>query len=205
MFFNSLADILAGIPAILLAITFHEYAHGKVAVMLGDRTPVYQGRLSLNPIHHLDPIGVLMLLLVGFGWAKPVQVNPYNFRVPLRRGMMYVGIAGPAMNLALAYLSAVGRQLTTPGGIIYSFWYYMLWFNVMLAVFNLIPLPPLDGSKVLAGFLPRDKAWYLERLEPYGPIILLVLLVTGVIGAIIEPGVRYLVIFFVHAAGLIHI
>lgn len=207
MFFQSLSGLLAGIPAILIAITFHEYSHGKVASLLGDPTPEQQGRLSLNPFAHLDVMGTLMLLVVGFGWAKPVQVNPYFFRGDKQKGMMFVGLAGPVMNLVLAYLAAVGFNLTSAStlasGLFPVFFQYLVWFNSMLAVFNLIPVPPLDGSKVLAGLVPREGAALIYKLESFGPLILILLLVTGVIGKILGPMVRSVVgmMFFLGGLG----
>ncbi len=190
MFFSDLSGLMAGIPAILIAITFHEYAHGKTAAILGDPTPGYQGRLSLNPLNHLDPLGTLMLLVAGFGWAKPVQVNPYHFQGDRNRGMMMVALAGPVMNLTLAYLAAVAYRLS--GGFspfLNTFLFYLMWFNAMLAVFNLIPLPPLDGSKVLAG-LSRQGARLIYQLEGYGPLVLLLLLATGMLSKILRPAVH---------------
>lgn len=123
-------SLLAAIPAILIAIVFHEYAHGKVAYMLGDPTPKYQKRLTLNPLNHLDPLGALMFIVVGFGWAKPVQVNPFHFRGDRRKGMMMVSLAGPVMNLVLAYLGAVGLQLFGTSnwyvGSFFSQWFFII-------------------------------------------------------------------------------
>jgi len=200
MMFTSIHALLAGIPAILIAITFHEFAHGKMASILGDPTPKLQGRLSLNPIKHLDILGSLMLLVAGFGWAKPVEVNPYYFSGDRNRGMMLVALAGPAMNIILAYLAAV--LLNRVGeGYFYIFLSYLLWFNAMLAVFNLIPLPPLDGSKVLAGILPRPIADSIYSMEAYGPMILLILLATGVLSGILRPAVGWVIEIIVTVAG----
>lgn len=186
-----LYDYITFIPAILVAITFHEYAHGKTAALLGDPTPGSQGRLTLNPMAHLDLLGTLMLLTVHFGWAKPVQVNPIYFRGDRRRGMLLVGLAGPLMNLVLAYLAAFGWRLTPPSNpVLATFFVQLLWINVALAVFNLIPVPPLDGSKILANLLPRRSAMFFYQLESYGPIILLLLLVTGLVGRILTPGIE---------------
>ncbi|MHB1126844.1 MAG: site-2 protease family protein [Bacillota bacterium] len=186
MFGNSLEGLLYSIPGILIALTFHEYAHGKVAAMMGDPTPEQQGRLTLNPIPHLDPLGTLLLFVAGFGWAKPVQVNPIYFRGDRLRGMMYVALAGPLMNLVLAYLFAVLLRYTaegTFGAIVY----YIVQINIILAVFNLLPVPPLDGSKILAGILPREHAGFIYKLESYGPILLLLLVATGFSRTIIGP------------------
>jgi Zn-dependent protease len=198
MMFTSIQGLLLGIPAILIAITFHEYAHGKMAAILGDPTPKMQGRLSLNPVKHLDVLGSLMLLVAGFGWAKPVQVNPYYFN-DQSKGMMLVALAGPLMNIVLAYFAAVVLH-RVENGYLAHFLSYLLWFNAMLAVFNLIPVPPLDGSKILAGILPRPMAQSIYSLESYGPLILLVLLATGLIGRILGPAVEGLINIIVAVA-----
>lgn len=203
MFFQSLEGFLLGIPAILIAITLHEYAHGKVAYILGDPTPQTQGRLTLNPLKHLDVMGSLMLILIGFGWAKPVQVNPFHFKIDREKGMMIVGLAGPAMNLLIAFCAGIGYNLfgsvTVPGiGVTFGlFFSYLIWFNVMLAVFNMIPLPPLDGSKVLMGVIPKRNLTIFHTLEAYGPIILLVLLLFGFIGPVIRPIILFIIDFIV--------
>jgi len=193
VFFSTIEGLFLGIPAILIAISLHEYAHGRMADFLGDPTPAAQGRLTINPIKHLDVMGSLMLLLVGFGWAKPVQVNPFHFRIDRQKGMMIVGLAGPLMNLFIALLAGFGYNML--GNIVLPvlgvklgvFFSYLIWFNVMLAIFNLLPLPPLDGSKVLMGILPKRSLGTFHTLEVYGPIILLVLLIFGFVGAIIRP------------------
>ncbi|WP_366922393.1 site-2 protease family protein [Metallumcola ferriviriculae] len=192
-------SLLAAIPAILIAIVFHEYAHGKVAYMLGDPTPKYQKRLTLNPLNHLDPLGALMFIVVGFGWAKPVQVNPFHFRGDRRKGMMMVSLAGPVMNLVLAYLGAVGLQLFgTSNWYVGSFFQSVVLYNIVLAVFNLIPVPPLDGSKILAGLLPAGQAHIMQNLERYGTMILLLLLFTGIIGRILWPVVQVIYSSFMY-------
>ncbi|MDK2984660.1 MAG: hypothetical protein PWQ96_302 [Clostridia bacterium] len=199
MFLGSPMWFLAGIPAILIAIAFHEFAHGKTAAILGDPTPRYQGRLTLNPIKHLDPIGTLMLVLAGFGWAKPVQVNPLYFKGDRQKGMMLVALAGPTMNIVLAYFSAILINLfaPAPGSFIYLFLYISKYINVGLAVFNLIPLPPLDGSKILTGLLPKRYLYNYYKIEAYAPLILLLLLVTGFLNIILEPG-RDILLFLIN-------
>ncbi len=193
MFFQSIEGFLLGIPAILIAITLHEYAHGKMAAVLGDPTPAAQGRLSFNPIKHLDVMGSLMLVLVGFGWAKPVQVNPFHFKIDRQKGMMIVGLAGPGMNILVALAAGIGYNLFGNIVALAIFFSYLIWFNVMLAVFNMIPLPPLDGSKVLMGVLPRRSLTFFHTLEMYGPIILLVLLIFGFIGPVIRPIIHFII------------
>lgn len=186
----NLESLITLIPAILIAITFHEYAHGKTAALLGDPTPGQYGRLTLNPLAHLDPVGTLMLIVARFGWAKPVPVNPYFFRGDRRKGMLLVSLAGPLMNLVLAYLAAFGLKITWGQSyLLQNFFQELLWINMALAIFNLIPVPPLDGSKILANLLPARYGSFFMQLESYGPMLLLLLLVTGVIGKILIPGV----------------
>ncbi len=199
----NLQGLITLIPAILIAITFHEYAHGKVAAILGDPTPAQYGRLTLNPLAHLDPIGTLMLLVARFGWAKPVPVNPYYFKGDRRRGMLLVGLAGPLMNLVLAYLAAVALKVTWGINLyLQSFLQELLWINIALAVFNLIPVPPLDGSKILANILPSRFTGFFMQLESYGTILLLLLLVTGLLGKILMPGVYFVLTIIAFLVGL---
>jgi len=193
------------IPPILLALTVHECAHAWVADKLGDPTARMMGRVTLNPIRHLDPIGTIMLFLSGmFGWAKPVQVNPMNFVDP-SRGMMLTSIAGPASNLFLAALSALIFRVFADTGLGYiivqypilTAFLYMLQksiiINVSLAAFNLFPIPPLDGSKVLMHFLPPGHAMTFASLERYGFMILMLLVMTGMVGRVLGPIVRFTV------------
>lgn len=192
--------LLIKTPPILLALTVHEAAHAWTSKRLGDNTAYLLGRVSLNPIKHLDPIGTAMLFLSGmFGWAKPVPVNPMNFKEP-SRGMMLVSIAGPGANLILAVLSAVVYKFMIGfESSIFAFpslapMFFMvkvsIIINIGLAIFNMIPVPPLDGSKVLAHFLPADKAFVYSRLEPYGFLVLILLIFTGIIDAVISPFIR---------------
>jgi len=194
-----LIDTLMWLPAILIALTFHEFAHGFVADRLGDRTPFQQGRLTLNPLPHIDWIGFLMLLIFKFGWAKPVQVDPRNFtNVSQKKGMMLVSLAGPGMNILLALVSMVLLKLIIPyqgsswGTLLVPLLIPLVYINLILAAFNLLPVPPLDGSKILAGMLPDSGAQLVYSLEQYGPLILLLLIVTNMVGKIIWPLVNLL-------------
>jgi Zn-dependent protease len=188
MFLRNPGAFLVAMPAILVAITFHEFAHGKMASILGDPTPKATGRLSLNPLRHLDVYGTLMLLIVGFGWAKPVQVNPMYFK-DRRKGMILTSLAGPVMNLVLAYFAALIWPFSGANGWLGDFFFYLIWFNVVLGVFNLIPIPPLDGSKVLFGLLPNKWVVKLAPLQQYGNIALILLLLSGMLGRIMTPAI----------------
>ena len=195
-----LLSLLLTIPGVLIAITFHEFAHGFAADRLGDDTPRNQGRLSLNPLAHLDPIGVVMLIFAHIGWGKPVQINPNNFsrKVSARTGEAIVSFAGPLMNFILAFVFAIifyalqtfatSFVLTTQGGmIILTMIQYTVLVNVGLGVFNLIPLPPLDGSKILMAFLPYNaKRWFEDHTQLFY-IIFLVIWITPISGMIISP------------------
>lgn len=190
-------------PPILLAVTLHEMAHGWAAYLLGDPTAKLMGRLTLNPIKHLDPMGTLVFFITQtIGWAKPVPVNPLNFKNP-KKEMIWVSIAGPAANFLLAGISAmILRQVMGPLSQLVSSDFFLkpliymayvsVQINIGLAVFNLLPIPPLDGSKVLAGLLPHRLSLAYQQLERYGFILLLFLVFTGVTGRIIVPLVIYL-------------
>ncbi|MCI8336809.1 MAG: site-2 protease family protein [Peptococcaceae bacterium] len=184
--------LLYGIPVILISLTFHELAHGFIAYKLGDPTAKDQGRLTLNPIKHLDPIGTLMLLIANFGWAKPVPVNPFYFQGNRRRAMMLVALAGPVMNFLLSYLSLWGWKWIVFGGLshndyLLNFFNQMVMTNLYLGIFNLLPVPPLDGSKILAGFGNDNFAQGVYRMEQYGPLLLLILIVTNLTDKILVP------------------
>ena len=179
--FPSIQELAINIPVFLLALTIHEFAHGWVADWLGDRTARLQGRLTLNPLAHLDPIGTLAIILIGFGWAKPVPVDYRYLRNP-RRDMMIIAISGPASNLLLAVaimgvlqlfpwhlVGADAKWLVEPVSLMLR---TGVWVNVVLAVFNLVPIPPLDGSRVVSGLLPLRQALVYDRLERYGFLII---------------------------------
>jgi Zn-dependent protease len=172
--------ILISLPILLVTITIHEFAHGKVADLLGDPTPRLAGRLTLNPLAHIDPIGFLMLVLVRFGWAKPVPINPYNFRDP-RKGTLYVSLAGPLSNFFFAWtVSIIYKALPFDYSPLLSMVFsYTIWINLALGVFNLIPVPPLDGSKILEGILPYQQLDFFYRLQEYGFIILILVIMLG--------------------------
>jgi len=192
MFFgSSVTSMAATLLAVLLAITLHELAHGYVAYCLGDNTAKAAGRLTLNPLAHLDPIGALMMLIAGFGWAKPVPVNPFFFKGNRTKGMMLVSLAGPLVNLIVAYIAYLIFVLGNgffDNAFLNQFLNYCIILNVFLAVFNLIPIPPLDGSKILAGFLPKQTAFkFLNTMEQYGFVILMVLILFNITDMIIQP------------------
>jgi Zn-dependent protease len=194
---------LLAVP-ILAAVTFHEYAHAWTADRLGDATARLQGRLTLHPLKHLDPIGTLVFIFTGMiGWAKPVPVNARYFRHP-RRDMMWVALAGPGANLALAVVSALLFHLLVPMGAaptavdgspsslavlrpLIEMLFISVRLNLAFAFFNILPVPPLDGSRVLSGLLNARQAAVYERIEPYGFLLLLVLIFSNVTGVILFP------------------
>lgn len=206
---SSFLELVLIVPAVLFAITIHEYAHGWAAEKFGDPTARLMGRLTLNPLAHLDPIGALMLVLVRIGWAKPVPVNPHNLRNP-RRDMIWISLAGPVANLLAALaLGTVVRLLAASGaslGPLTAPLVLLLALGVMidvaLAIFNFIPIPPLDGSKVLAGLLPDRWAYHYLRFERFGPIVLIGLILASqlfgidVLGRLITPAVGFFVALF---------
>jgi Zn-dependent protease len=183
-------NLLIRVPALLIALTFHELAHGLVAYKLGDMTAKNHGRLTLNPLAHLDPLGLLALWLVGFGWAKPVPVNPFHFHGDRRRGMFLVGLAGPATNFLLAFLIALLLTFAptlVANQVVWEIVRTTFMYNLLLGVFNLLPVPPLDGSKVFAYLLPQSAAQTFHQIEQYGPLILILLIFTGFLGRILMP------------------
>ena len=199
--FSLVQKIILIAPPVLFAIVFHEVAHGWVANKLGDPTARMLGRLTLNPIKHIDPVGtvlvpVMLLLLHSpfmFGWAKPVPITPQNFAKP-RTGMAWVAAAGPASNLLMAIawvaIAWVAATLSPQASWILPLYYmgqYGVVANVVLGVLNLFPLPPLDGSRVLTGVLPPEGARLMYRIEPYGLFIVAILIMTGTLSALLGP------------------
>jgi len=193
------------LPILLLSLSFHEYSHGRVSYLLGDPTPKMMGRLTLNPLSHLDFMGTMVLIITRrIGWAKPVPVNPRYYQNP-RQGLMLVGLAGPGANIVLALgFSLLSRVFSAFSGIpiryvlfygpsnyqeiILYFLFLGIMVNLSLAIFNLLPIPPLDGSKILRGFLSAKYDRYLNQLEgPVGMIILMLLAFTGILMQIISP------------------
>jgi Zn-dependent protease len=191
-------QLLLLIPAFLVAVTVHELAHGVVADRLGDPTARRLGRLTLNPLPHIDPLGAIAFLLAGFGWAKPVPVNASNLKRPVR-DMAWIAAAGPISNFIVAFVALVGLAVVPRGvaspflveplaGILLA----LFRFNLVLGIFNLIPLPPLDGGHFLPYFVPRGSWSLLHQLEQYGPFILLLLVMTGATRYIIGPVVTFM-------------
>jgi Zn-dependent protease len=176
----SLEHILYTLPILLVALPVHEFAHAWTANRLGDDTPRLAGRLSLNPLIHLDVIGSLLLLFAGFGWAKPVPINPYALQRRTPAGVMIVAAAGPLSNVALALLVSIPFRLglvSASSSVLVPFLEFFIFLNLVLFFFNLIPIFPLDGEKVLTYFLPPSGQAFLAQIRPYGPILLLMLVV----------------------------
>ena len=213
---NVIQKIVVWALPVLFAITVHEAAHGFVAKLLGDKTALMLGRVTLNPMKHIDLIGtvllpVLMLIVGGFvfGWAKPVPVTWENLRHP-KRDMAIVALAGPLSNLLMALFWAmiiklsimlsgsvdwVARPLMYMGGA-------GIIINIILIVLNLLPIPPLDGGRILSGMLPKQIAWYFGRLEPYGLFVVIALFATGALGQILDPPLQFLERLLFSIAGL---
>jgi len=185
LFKDPLAFVLVAVP-LLYSIIIHELAHGWVAYKMGDPTAKWLGRLTLDPRKHIDPVGTIMLFIFGFGWAKPVPVNFANLR-DLRKGLIFVSSAGIVANIILAFIALFFLRLMgpMPGNVIFPLFYYTAQINIMLAAFNLIPIPPLDGSKILMGFASRRLQYSLQRLEPYGMFIIIGLLFLGALDPVI--------------------
>ena len=211
-----LFSIVLSIPGVLVAITFHEFAHAFAADKLGDDTARREGRLNLNPLSHLDPIGTLMLVVAGFGWGKPVHVDPRNYtrKMPMDKCEAIVSAAGPIMNIILAFIFALiycavykfgsmSFLSSTVGGIILLILQDIVITNIGLGVFNLIPLPPLDGSKIIMPFLSYNaKQWFINN-EGIFYIIFVVLWITGIAGMIISPAISWISVGILNLAKMI--
>ena len=206
-FGSFLMNMIAGLPGIIIAMVIHEYAHARVAVALGDFTPRMMGRLTLSPMAHLDPIGLLMLLVAHFGWAKPVQINPYNFENP-RRDDILVSVAGPAANLITAFVTMLlivfmaKLDLPMSDGMYLVFNFIMI-ININFAIFNMLPIPPLDGSHILKQLLPYELSQKYEELERYSILFLIIILMTPILSYVFVPIQRLVLGFFQFVAGLI--
>ncbi len=191
-----LMNLIAGLPGIVIAMTVHEYSHARVAYALGDFTPRLQGRLTLNPAAHVDPIGLLMLFIVHFGWAKPVQINPLNFNNP-RRDDILVSLAGPASNLIVSFVALIVlvmlAKLDFPlsEGVLVVFNLIII-YNINFAIFNMLPIPPLDGSHILRNLLPYNLARAYEQLERYSFIFLIIIIATPVLSYVFVPLQRFI-------------
>ncbi|WP_058260357.1 site-2 protease family protein [Fenollaria timonensis] len=188
----NLQDIIIRTIAVLVAIIPHEMAHGYAAYLCGDETAKNDGRLSLNPLHHLDPIGTICLIFFKFGWAKPVMINPNNFR-DRKKGTFFVSIAGVLTNFILAIISVIIMKHIRLSDFVFEIFMNIFWFNIVLGVFNLIPIPPLDGSKLLFSFLPPKYEYYLIKYEKYGYILLLLLIMTDNLDKILIPMVNFMI------------
>jgi len=201
---ESISQLIIMVPPLLLALTAHEFAHGYVAFRLGDPTASVLGRLTLNPLKHLDPLGTIAFFVFHFGWAKPVPVNPAYFKNP-QKDMLWVALAGPATNFSLAVISAlmakiiwlfaqlmpyslVGEAILVP---LNSTLIASVWINLVLCIFNFLPIPPLDGSRIVAGLLPPELARSYASFEKYGFILVILLAVTGVLSKLIIPLIKF--------------
>lgn len=195
------------IPVIIFALSFHEYAHAWAAFRLGDPTASQMGRLTLNPLAHLDPFGAIVLYLVGFGWAKPVPVD-FRYLSNPKKDMLWIALAGPAANFSIALASGLllrllwGLGLLSGDGAITTVLVMSLQINLVLGIFNFLPLPPLDGSRILAGLIPDRHRQFLTNLEYYGPKVLFAVILIGmftrvsIIGAIISPFIHFFMKLF---------
>lgn len=202
-----LTNLIAGLPGIVIAMVVHEYAHARVAYALGDYTPRLQGRLTLNPAAHVDPIGLVMLFIVHFGWAKPVEINPMNFSNP-RRDDILVSLAGPASNLITAFIALIILVLMAKmdfpfsEGVLVVFNLIII-YNINFAIFNMLPIPPLDGSHILRDILPYELAQRFAMLERYSFIFLLIIIATPILQYVFVPLQRLIFGIFKGIVGIL--
>lgn len=217
MLFNNLSFpvIISNLFVLVIAFTLHEFAHAWTATRFGDDTPRAYGRLTLNPLAHLDPMGSLLLLVAGFGWAKPVPINPYALTRRSPAAVMWVSLAGPFSNLLMAVFASIlfrlgvatfldrfmpGSRFIPSATMVFT---NFIWINLILMLFNLIPIAPLDGEKIFEYFLPPSFARFMDTIRPYGPIILIVLIFGGqfigvnILGSILGPPLNTLYNFLV--------
>lgn len=185
LFQNPILFLLISV-SLIISISIHEFSHAFVANYLGDSTAKNMGRLTINPKAHLDPVGTLFLLFVGFGWGRPVPFNPLNLKSP-RRDAALISLAGPMSNLILAVILSLSSRLFFAGGLVWTFLYFLVLYNLMLGFFNLIPLGPLDGNKIVFGFLPNKLAIQWIEFQRYSMYVLLIMIVFGFTEKILGP------------------
>ena len=206
LFPDHLNVLIILLPTLIFSLCFHEFAHGYVAYVLGDHTAARNGRLTLNPLAHLDPMGSIMILFVGFGWAKPVPVNPMNFQNP-RIDMIKVAFAGPASNLLLAFIGGIIIRFINFNDIVLSSMliqtlYFFMYINIALAVFNMLPVAPLDGSQIFGNMISKNNPEISWKLQMYGPKILMALILIGILtpfsilGTIMMPFIKFFLYIF---------
>lgn len=186
---------LMAVPVLIISLVLHELAHGYAAYIMGDRTAKSSGRLSLNPLNHIDWFGFLMLLVAGIGWAKPVPVNMMQFKDP-KKGMAITALAGPLMNVILTFISLVVFALGQVYGFnsyVVMFFHIMAYYNAVLAMFNLLPIPPLDGSKIFFALLPNKYYYKLMVYESYGMVLIIILSATNMFSNVLGTAVENLI------------
>lgn len=194
---DMLLNFLISVPGIIIAISFHEFAHAAVAYAMGDPTAKNHGRMTINPASHIDPIGLLMLAIARFGWAKPVPVNENNFK-NRALGNFLVSIAGIGMNILIAIVTFILLHYTSDvftSRAYYDVMYSVVGINISFAAFNLLPIPPLDGSKLLLSVIPAKYRFFVYKYENYGMVLMILLIVTGTLGIVLSPVVNAIISF----------
>ena len=203
---NFFIGAITSLPGIIIAMVIHEWAHARVAYALGDYTPKLDGRLTLNPAAHVDLFGLLMLFIVHFGWARPVRINPNNFSNP-RRDDILVSLAGPMSNLLMAFFTLIvwivllrlGVEMSEGAASVLQL---IMIININFAIFNMLPIPPLDGSQILRNLLPYELARYFMYIERYSFIILIIFLMTPILGYVFVPLQRFILGIFQAIVGI---